>query len=66
MYVSWKKTIISYFVSDGLPICEDFLKPLSVMPAKITATHSVAKFLEQKGIGGVSVAPHGVEMVKSY
>lgn len=60
-YVNWRKAVISYFVSDGLPICDDFLKPLSVMSAKITATHSVANFLEQKGMGGVIVAPHGVD-----
>jgi len=60
-YVNWRKTTISYFVSDGLPICDDFLNPLSVMSAKITATQSVANFLEQKGMGGVIVAPHGVD-----
>ena len=60
-YVNWRKTTVSYFVSDGLPICDDFVKSLSVMSAKITATHSVANFLEQKGMGGVIVAPHGVD-----
>lgn len=60
-YVNWRKTTISHFVSDGLPICDDFIKPLLVMPAKITATHSVANFLEHKGMGGVVVAPHGVD-----
>ncbi|MBD2771525.1 glycosyltransferase family 4 protein [Iningainema tapete] len=60
-YVNCRKTIISHFVSDGLPICDDFLKPLLVMQALITATHSVANFLEHRGMGGVIVAPHGVD-----
>jgi glycosyltransferase involved in cell wall biosynthesis len=59
--LGWQGPVIGHFVLDGLPFDPRYLKVISLLNKKITATHSVANYLHSLGYQDIRVAPHGVD-----
>jgi glycosyltransferase involved in cell wall biosynthesis len=59
--LGWSKPVVIYFVVDGLPLSDNGKRFIENVEFKITPTQTVARYLEQRGVGGTVVLPHGVD-----